>query len=115
MLTGRLPFEGESAVSIAIQHISSIPLSPREINPDIPAGLEMITMKAMEPNLSRRYETVDDLLFDLEEFRKNPDMVLNKEAVSAGVGAAVPIAEKPELSESEQPESNEPPPVAPVI
>jgi serine/threonine-protein kinase len=36
MLTGRLPFEGDSAVSVAIQHISSIPLMPREINPDIP-------------------------------------------------------------------------------
>ena len=88
MLTGRLPFEGDSPVSIAIQHISSIPLSPREINPDIPKGLEMITMKAMEPNLDLRYESVDDLLYDLEEFRKNPSMVLSRNFVSSGVGAA---------------------------
>lgn len=73
MVTGRLPFEGDSAVSIAIQHLSSIPLMPREINPDIPAGLESITMRAMNPDLKQRYQTADELLEDLEEFRKNPD------------------------------------------
>ena len=47
MLTGRLPFEGDSAVSVAIQHLSSVPLAPREMNPDIPEQLELICMKAM--------------------------------------------------------------------
>ena len=74
MLTSRLPFEGESAVAIAIQHISSVPLQPREINPDIPKGLAQITMHAMEPNLDLRYKTADELLRDLEEFRKNPSV-----------------------------------------
>ena len=55
MLTGRLPFEGDSAVSVAIQHLSSIPLAPREVNPDIPEQLELICMKAMTPDLERRY------------------------------------------------------------
>ena len=72
MLTSHLPFEGESAVSIAIQHISAIPLLPREINPDIPVGLESITMHAMEPDVNNRYATTDEMLQDLEEFRKNP-------------------------------------------
>lgn len=72
MLTSHLPFEGESAVSIAIQHISAIPLMPREINPDIPAGLESIAMHAMEPDLNLRYASAEELLADLEEFRKNP-------------------------------------------
>ncbi len=74
MLTGRLPFEGDSAVSVAIQHISSIPLSPREINPDIPVGLENITMRAMSPNLEQRYSSADELLADLEKFRKEPSL-----------------------------------------
>ena len=74
MLTGRLPFEGENAVSIAIQHISSIPLMPREINPDIPVGLETITMKAMNPDLDKRYQFAEQLYEDLETFRKNPDV-----------------------------------------
>ncbi len=73
MLTGRLPFEGDSAVSIAIQHISSVPLAPREINPEVPVGLEQITMKAMEPDLDKRYQSADELVAELEYFRKNPD------------------------------------------
>ena len=74
MLTGRLPFEGDSPVSVAIQHINSIPLTPREINPDIPEALEAITMKAMAPNPDKRYLSADDMLADLEEFRKNPNI-----------------------------------------
>ena len=54
MLTGRLPFEGDSAVSVAIQHLSSVPLAPREVNPDIPEQLELICMKAMAPDLEKR-------------------------------------------------------------
>ena len=74
MLTGRLPFEGESAVSVAIQHLSSIPLAPREINPDIPEQLELICMKAMTPDLEHRYQSADAMIADLEAFRKNPDV-----------------------------------------
>ena len=74
MLTGRLPFEGDSPVSVAIQHINSIPLEPRDLNPDIPEALEAITMKAMSPNRSRRYVNADEMLADLEEFRKNPSI-----------------------------------------
>ena len=72
MLTGRLPFEGDSAVSVAIQHLSSVPLAPRDINPDVPEGLELITMKAMNPNLDKRYVSADAMLEDLERFRKDP-------------------------------------------
>lgn len=74
MITGRLPFEGESPVSVAIQHINSIPLSPRELNPEIPEALETITMKAMAPNVDERYLNADAMLADLEEFRKNPSI-----------------------------------------
>lgn len=74
MLTGRLPYEGDSPVSVAIQHINSIPLSPREINPDIPPALELITTKAMASDVSKRYASADAMLADLEEFRKNPNI-----------------------------------------
>ena len=73
MLTGRLPFEGDSPVAVAIQHINSIPLSPRELNPEIPEALEAITMKAMAPKVEDRYASAHAMLADLEEFRKNPD------------------------------------------
>ena len=59
---------------MAIQHINSIPLSPRELDPSIPEALEAITMKAMAPNPDNRYLSADDMLVDLEEFRKNPNI-----------------------------------------
>lgn len=74
MLTGRLPFEGDNPVSVAIQHINSIPVSPRELNPDIPIGLEQITMKAMASTPDRRYHSAEDMLNDLDAFRRNPEM-----------------------------------------
>lgn len=77
MLTNRLPFEGDSAVSVAIQHLSSIPLAPREINPEIPEPLELICMKAMAPDLDRRYASADAMIEDLESFRKNPGISLD--------------------------------------
>jgi serine/threonine-protein kinase len=88
MLTSRLPFIGDSPVSVAIQHISSIPLMPRDINPDVPQGLEDITMHAMESRLRARYATAEELLRDLEEFRKNPAAVF-KYAPPAAEGRAI--------------------------
>lgn len=77
MLTNRLPFEGDSAVSVAIQHLSSIPLAPREVNPEIPKPLELICMKAMAPDLEKRYASADAMIADLEAFRKNPGVSLD--------------------------------------
>ena len=77
MLTGRLPFEGDTPVAVAIQHINATPLSPRELNPDIPAGLEEITMKAMASRIDQRYVNAGAMLRDLEDFRKNPQVVFH--------------------------------------
>ena len=77
MLTGRLPFEGDSAVSVAIQHLSSVPLDPREINPEIPEALELICKKAMCSDLKHRYPSADAMLADLEAFRKDPKVDLD--------------------------------------
>ena len=74
MLTGRLPYEGDSPVAVAIQHINSIPLSPRELDPSIPEAMEEITMKAMASSVEKRYVSADAMLVDLEEFRKNPNI-----------------------------------------
>ncbi|MBR3753068.1 MAG: Stk1 family PASTA domain-containing Ser/Thr kinase [Ruminiclostridium sp.] len=75
MLTGRLPFEGDTPVAVAIQHINATPLSPRELNPDIPVGLEEITMKAMASRIDQRYVNAGAMLRDLEDFRKNPQLI----------------------------------------
>lgn len=76
MLTNRLPFEGDSPVSIAIQHLSSVPLSPCEVDPTVPEALEKICMKAMASDIDKRYPTADAMIADLEEFRKNPETTL---------------------------------------
>lgn len=74
MLTGRLPYEGDSPVAVAIQHINSVPLSPGDLDPTIPEAMVEITMKAMASNVEKRYVSADAMLSDLEEFRKNPSI-----------------------------------------
>ncbi len=75
MLTGCLPFDGDTAVAIAIQHINSVPTPPRELNPDIPVGMEQICMQAMCAKLELRYPDAQSVLRDLDEFRRNPNIV----------------------------------------
>lgn len=85
MMTNRLPFEGDSAVAIAIQHINSIPLLPSDINPEIPFGMEEIIMHAMEPDVELRYASADEMIRDMEAFRQNPNIMFgygNENAVS---------------------------------
>ncbi|MDR0904722.1 MAG: PASTA domain-containing protein [Oscillospiraceae bacterium] len=109
MLTSHLPFVGDSAVSVAIQHISSIPLLPRDINPEIPAGLEDITMHAMEPKLNARYATADELLRDLEDFRKNPAIVFHYAPPSVNTaeqGVTRPIPSATELAKVQPPKDS---------
>ena len=74
MLTGRLPFEGDSAVSVAIQHLSSVPLAPRDIDHSIPEPLELICMKAMNSDPNKRYASADAMIEDLEKFRRDPSV-----------------------------------------
>ncbi|MDR1736646.1 MAG: Stk1 family PASTA domain-containing Ser/Thr kinase [Oscillospiraceae bacterium] len=86
MLTGRLPYVGDSPVSVAIQHISSMPLSPKEINPAIPDALEEITKKAMSANPARRYASAEEMLTALEEFRKNPAISFQYDLSDSSLG-----------------------------
>lgn len=74
MLTGQLPFQSDSAVSVAIMQLQSDPKSPREINDQIPIGLEQITMKAMQKDVRDRYQSAAEMLLDLDEFKRNPDI-----------------------------------------
>lgn len=74
MLTGTLPYDGDSPVAVALQHVHSIPKQPRAINPDIPLGMEQITKRAMAPKADLRYPDAAAMLADLDAFRKNPDI-----------------------------------------
>ncbi len=74
MLTGRLPFEADNAVSVAIMQMQSEPTMPRLINEDIPEGLEQITIKAMQKDAEKRYQSAAEMLSDFDEFKRNPSI-----------------------------------------
>ena len=85
MLTGQPPYDGETPVSVAIKHINANATLPRTINAQIPVGLEQITMHAMEADPEKRYDTATDLLCDLDEFRRNPNVNFMSSAAATSV------------------------------
>ena len=92
MITGRLPFEGDTPVSIALQHINSIALPPSIFAEDVPEQLEEITMKAMNPNLSRRYTNAGQILADLEAFQNAQQFKLSI-SKEEGTPVAEPVSD----------------------
>lgn len=74
MLTGTLPFDADSAVSVALKQIQLDPTRPRDINPDISLGLEQITLRAMQKDITKRYQSAAEMLRDIDEFKRNPEI-----------------------------------------
>ena len=72
MMTGRPPYDGESPVAVAIQHINGGAAKPSVLNPNIPGGLEQIIMKGMSLEVKDRYVSATEMLQEMEEFRKDP-------------------------------------------
>lgn len=77
MLAGKVPFEAENAVSVALMQLQEDAKKITEINPDIPLGLEQICIHAMQKNSSDRYQTATEMLLDVEEVIKNPNAVFD--------------------------------------
>ncbi|MCL2036228.1 MAG: Stk1 family PASTA domain-containing Ser/Thr kinase [Oscillospiraceae bacterium] len=75
MLTGIKPFDGNDALAIALMHTNKEPKRPSLINSSIPEGLEEITLRAMQKEPVRRYQTAGEMLGDLQEIEKNPNIV----------------------------------------
>ena len=74
MITGRPPYDGESPVSVAIQHIAGGAAKPSQLNPNIPVGLEQIIQRAMANDLKDRYASAVDMIADMDELRRDPAM-----------------------------------------
>ncbi len=74
MLTGKLPFEADNAVSVAIMQMQTEAKAPHLINEEIPGGLEQITLKAMQKDTARRYQSAAEMLSDFDEFKRNPSI-----------------------------------------
>lgn len=79
MLTGKLPFEADNAVSVAIMQMQTKPVAPTEINQEIPKGLEQITLRAMQKNINHRYQNADNMLNELKKFEENPETIFEYE------------------------------------
>ncbi|MEG2653316.1 MAG: PASTA domain-containing protein, partial [Ruthenibacterium sp.] len=74
MLSGRLPFDGESPVGVAIKQISDAPTPLRQINPAVPEALQAITERAMAKEPRERYQSAGAMLADIEAFKRNPSI-----------------------------------------
>ena len=92
MMAGRPPYDGESAVSVAIQHINGGAPLPSSYNPNIPTGLEQIIMKAMALEVRDRYVSATEMLQDMEEFRKNPAIVFDYHTLLDDATRKIPTA-----------------------
>jgi serine/threonine-protein kinase len=70
MLTGRVPFDGDSAVAVAMRHVQERPVPPSHLNPEIPPDLERVVLRALSKDVDRRYQTADEMGIDLDRVRK---------------------------------------------
>ena len=77
MLAGKVPFEAESAVSVALMQLQNNAKRLTEINPDIPLGLEQICIHAMQKDPKDRYQSATEMLLDVEEVINNPKTVFD--------------------------------------
>ncbi len=110
MITGQMPFQADSAVSVAIMQLQREPKSPTEINGSIPEGLEQITMHAMQKTPERRYQSSAEMLCDLDAFRKDPAITFGHnyfvdDSPTRFVGGVVekePVVEMEEEDEKEK-------------
>ena len=113
MLTGKLPFEANSAVSVAVMQLQADPKMPRQINPNIPVGLEEITIQAMQKDPNARYQSAAEMLQDLENFKLNPGIKFNYKYIVEDNTRYSKSAQNLKKSESSEEEYKSP--VIPVL
>jgi len=93
MLTGRLPFEGETPIAVALKHIQEEPLPPSKINSRIPKAIEAIIFKCMEKEVSKRYSSASEIINDLRQslVMPNGDFVKKNKFVDESTRVLQPI------------------------
>ncbi len=89
MVTGRLPFEGDTAVAVAMQHIEKEPTPPTKINPSIDASLENVILRAMSKEQMRRYESATKMMIDLKKVYMGTPVTFDP-ALVGGETAVIP-------------------------
>lgn len=73
MLTGKVPFDADTPVSVALKHMQEEPEEPIEINPNLPSSINKIVMKALQKDATLRYQSATEMLMDLKKALKNPE------------------------------------------
>lgn len=95
MVTGKVPYDGENNVSVALQHIQGDMIPPREINPDIPRSVERIILKCTQKKPDLRYSSAKELIMDLRRALAEPDgnyvAIGAAAAVAGGVGDSTTV------------------------
>lgn len=91
MLAGKVPFDSENAVSVALMQVQANAEKLTQINPNIPKGLEQICVHAMQKNPDDRYQSATEMLLDIEEIIKNPNTVFNYASNTEPQTKSVPI------------------------
>ena len=104
MATGKLPFDGDSPVSVALKHIQEEPIEPKAINPRVSIALNQIIMKAMSKSTVTRYQNATELLSDISIALANPNSNISKpsSSVSAGRTQVIPIVKVDETLNEEE-------------
>lgn len=100
MLTGKLPYTGESLGEIAVKHISSNPTPPHQLVPELPPELERITLKAMNADIKQRYQSAAALIDELEQFVQSQKNAEEAEQAAFENPAVMPVRSFSELSKA---------------
>lgn len=109
MIAGRPPYDGDSPVSVAIQHINGGARKPSVFNPNMPQGLEQIIMHAMAHDLADRYANVTAMLYDMDELRKDPAVLFSYGTNERNTGTIVPVKEEQTAVDTPEKEAQKPP------
>lgn len=104
MLTGRVPFDADTPVSVALKHMQEEPVEPIKLNPSIPYSVNKIILKAMKKDTNLRYQTATEMLKDLSMALKNPEgNFVNEQEVTDGYTRVIPTLSDREIKkESEE-------------
>ena len=100
MLTGRVPFDADTPVSVALKHMQEKPIEPKELNENIPQVVNDIIMKAMQKDVNLRYQSATEMLKDLNAALKNPDD--NVVHIRSNLNAATQRISTQEIAEAER-------------
>jgi eukaryotic-like serine/threonine-protein kinase len=112
MLTGKVPFTGDSAIEIAMKHVNELPKPPSSLRPEIPPELDQIVLRALAKDPEDRYQTAEEFIEDLERVEAGLPISRSTATAATAILAGAAVGEATELL-SESPTRVAPPPTPP--